>query len=188
MRRFIIGFVFFSVSLNGTAQHKKYYGDGPDDYLRLMPVASVFALKMCGVENASSWERLAMNSAASCIISLGVAWGLKYAIHEQRPDGTDNHAFPSGHTTFAFIGAHLLHKEYGRKSIWYSIAGYGVAAAVGIDRVARNRHRWHDVCAGAVIGILGTEVGYWLGDRITGESSRYSLAFGTQSLSFIVQL
>ncbi|MBQ7540138.1 MAG: phosphatase PAP2 family protein, partial [Bacteroidaceae bacterium] len=108
------------------------------------------------------------------------------AINEERPDGTDRHSFPSGHTMIAFSGAHILCKEYGRKSVWYPIAGYAVATAVGIDRVRRNRHHWYDVATGAAIGVLGTELGYWLGDKITGESSRYSVAVGPQMVAVTI--
>ena len=153
---------------------------------RFAPIASVFALKACGVEGASSWKRLVVNSAASLVISCGTTWALKYTIHEERPDHSDHHSFPSGHTTVAFAGAHVLCKEYARKSPWIAVAGYGVAAAVAADRVAQDRHHWQDVCAGAAIGILGTELGYWLGDRLTGERSRYSVSVGPQSVAMVI--
>ena len=67
------------------------------------------------------------------------------------------------------------------------MAGYGVATATAIDRVCRNRHHWWVVCAGAAIGILGTEAGYRIGDLITGERSRYSVAVGPDALSLVVR-
>jgi membrane-associated phospholipid phosphatase len=188
LRKYLILITLVLFPLLGAAQDsdKPYHGDGPDDVLRFVPIASVFALKACGVESASSWKRLVVNTAASYALSAGTAWGLKHSIRERRPDGTDQRAFPSGHATIAFAGAHILHKEYGRLSPWVSVAGYGVATAVSIDRIARNRHQWHDVCAGAAIGVLGTELGYWLGDKITGERSRYALGVGPDGLSLVV--
>lgn len=186
MRRVRLLILLSLCAVHLAAQDKPYHGDGPDDYLRLLPVASAFALKACGVEGASSWQRLVVNTATSYVLSSATAWGLKHAIHERRPDGTDNRSFPSGHATVAFAGAHALYKEYARVSPWIAVAGYGVATAVGVDRIARNRHHWYDVCAGAAIGILGTEAGYWLGDRITGEHSRYGLAVGPQAVSLTV--
>lgn len=176
-------FVLWLLTIPAFAQPKAYHGDGADDVLRFMPIASVFALKACGVESSSSWKRLVVNTAASIAISSGTTWGLKRLIDEERPDGTDFDSFPSGHTTFAFAGAHQLYKEYRRQSVWIPVAGYAVATAVGIDRVCRNRHHWYDVAASAAIGVLGTELGYWLGDKITGERSRYSVAVGPQTLS-----
>lgn len=174
------------LSMAVMAQPKPYHGDGIDDVLRFAPVASVFALKACGVEGSSSWKRLLVNTAASMALSAGTTWGLKHIVKEERPDGTDMKSFPSGHAMVAFAGAHILCKEYGRRSVWYPVAGYAVATAVGIDRVRRNRHHWYDVVAGAAIGFLGTEAGYWLGDKITGERSRYSVAVGPQMVAVTI--
>lgn len=122
----------------------------------------------------------------SYVVTSATAWGLKHVVSERRPDGTDHRSFPSGHATVAFTGAHILYKEYARKSPWIAVAGYGVATAVGIDRVARNRHHWQDVCAGAAIGVLGTEAGYWLGDKLTGEHSHCVVAVGPQAVSMAI--
>ncbi|MCR5132281.1 MAG: phosphatase PAP2 family protein [Prevotella sp.] len=175
-----------SSTVSSTSEGSTEISEGASDYLRFAPLASVFVLKACGVESSSSWKRLVVNSAASYVISCATTWGLKYTIHEQRPDKTDNHSFPSGHTMAAFAGAHILYKEYAHKSPWIAAAGYGVATFVGIDRVTHDRHHWYDVCAGAAIGILGTEAGYWLGDKITGEHSQYAVAFGPQSVSLAI--
>ncbi len=175
-------------SLSAHAQYKEYHGDGIDDYLRFVPITAVYVLKASGVESASSWKRLLVNSASSILISSGTTYVLKHTVKSRRPDGTDRHSFPSGHTSFAFAGATILHKEYGKLSPWISIAGYGVATATAVDRVLRNRHRWTDVAAGAAIGILGTELGYWLGDKITGENSRYQVGLSADGVAFVYRL
>ena len=183
IRRFFF-LLLILLPFEATAQHdKSYHGDGADDVLRFVPVAGVFALKICGVEGASSWRRLTVNTVASYALSTAVTWGLKQTVHEWRPDGTDRHSFPSGHATYAFASAHILYKEYGSRSLWYSVAGYGLATAVAIDRVCRSRHHWYDVAAGATIGILGTEAGYRLGDFLTGEHARCQVAVSPQSLT-----
>ncbi len=139
-----------------SSNHKRYHGDGIDDALRFVPITAAFALKAAGVESASSWKRLVVNSAASFAISSGTTWALKHVVNRERPDGTDNKSFPSGHTTFAFAGATILYKEYQHTSKWIGIAGYGVAALTAADRIRRNRHHWEDVAAGAAIGVGGT--------------------------------
>ena len=49
---------------------------------------------------------------------------------EMRPDGSTANSWPSGHTATSFVGATILHKEYGlTRSPWYSIAGYSLATA-----------------------------------------------------------
>ena len=50
------------------------------------------------------------------------------------------------------------------RSPWFSVAGYGVAAATGVMRVLNNRHWVSDVMSGAGIGIMSTELGYAIGD------------------------
>lgn len=175
-------------SLPLRAQDKAYHGDGPDDYLRFVPITAVYTMKVAGVESASSWKRLVVNSVASYALSCGVAWGLKESVHETRPDGTDRRSFPSGHTTVAFAGAAILDKEYRHVSPWISVGGYAFATGIAIDRVARNRHHWYDAAAGAAIGVGGTWLGYWLGDKITGERSRYNVSVSADGLALTIKL
>lgn len=185
MQRILVSLLLLLLPAMLPAQ-EPYHGDGPDDVLRLVPVAGVYALKACGVESASSWKRLAVNSATSLALTAGVTWALKQTIHERRPDWTDRHAFPSGHAALAFAGATLLYHEYRHTSLWIPAAGYALATGVAIDRVARNRHRWQDVAAGAAIGVGSTALGYWLGDLVTGEHSRYAVAVGANQLSLTI--
>lgn len=100
-----------------TWAQRAYHGDGPDDVLRFVPVATVYALKTCGVESKSGWKQLAVNTVVSYAFSAGTTWALKHSIHERRPDWTDNHSFPSGHTALAFTGAVILDKEYRHVSL-----------------------------------------------------------------------
>lgn len=48
------------------------------------------------------------------------------------------------------------------RSPWYSVAGYTIATATAYSRLLNNRHWISDVLAGAGIGILSTELGYWI--------------------------
>ena len=187
MRKLFFIFALF-VSLGVSAQDKKFYGDGPDDVLQYVPFGAVFALKGLGVESESSWKRMGVNVGASYVLSAGVAWVLKHSIKEKRPDGTDDRAFPSGHSVIAFAGAHALHKEYGHISPWISVAGYTVATFTAVDRVARNRHHWYDVAAGAAIGVLGTECAYWICDKITGWNEKGKYSVGVSPMGFSVAI
>ena len=153
------------------------------DVLRFVPLVGVYVMKGCGVESASTWKRLLVNTATSVAVSSAVTYSMKYSIHSERPDHSDDHGFPSGHTMFAFAGATMLSKEYGHVSPWLSVAGYATATAVAIDRVRCDRHNWLQVSAGAAIGVLGTELGYWLGDRLTGEHSQLSLSATPSGIS-----
>ena len=127
-------------------------------------------LKLAGVEGRSSWPRLFASSLASYGIMAGFVNGIKYTASELRPDGSTRNSWPSGHTATAFVGATILHKEYGlTRSPWYSIGGYTVATATGVMRVLNNRHWISDVLSGAGIGILSTELAYGICDLLFKE-------------------
>ena len=78
-----------------------------------------------------------------------VTTGLKAVVSEERPDGSDDKSFPSGHTSVSFAAAATLHKRYGWE---VGIPAHVVAAFVGIARVQADKHFAHDVIAGAAIG------------------------------------
>ena len=138
---------------------------GIDDYTQFFGPAMVVGLKLGGYEGRSDWPRLLASAAMSYGIMAAFVNGIKYTAKEMRPDGSSANSWPSGHTATAFVGATLLHKEYGlTRSPWWSVAGYGVATATGVMRVLNNRHWVSDVMSGAGIGILSTELGYALSD------------------------
>jgi membrane-associated phospholipid phosphatase len=88
----------------------------------------------------------------SFALSLGVTAALKYSINEQRPDGGD-YSFPSWHTAFSFTSAEFMRKRYGWE---YGLPAYVAATFVGYSRVEADRHYWHDVFAGAFLGIVSS--------------------------------
>ena len=157
-----------------------------EDYLQYVPTAMNFALEPCGVKPAHSLKDRLFVTVAAWGITYGVAGGLKMTVHEWRPDDSDQKSFPSGHTTFAFAGATTLRHEYGHLSPWITIGGYGLATLVAADRVRRDRHYMHDVCAGAAIGWLGTELTYYIKKKYI-KSDHVDVAFTGQSLSLCLR-
>lgn len=140
-----------------------------DDWLQYAPAGAMVALKACGVRGRSSWGRMLVSDAFSAgLMAIGVN-SLKYSCRVMRPDGSSRNSFPSGHTATAFMAATMLHKEYGHRSPWYSIGGYTVATVTGVTRQLNNRHWMSDIMVGAGIGILATELGYFLADLIFKE-------------------
>ena len=141
-----------------------------DDYAQFFGPLMTTGLKLGGVEGRSSWGRYLATFGMSYGIMAAFVNSIKYTSKEMRPDGSTANSWPSGHTATAFVGATLLHKEYGlTRSPWYSVAGYGVATATGIMRVLNNRHWVSDVLSGAGIGILSGEIAYALSDVIFKE-------------------
>ena len=173
-------------------QYKRYHGDGIDNVLEYVPTAAVFGLKLLGVPAESSWKRRITVSVVSFGINAAVTDSLKHTRHEMRPDGTDNHSFPSGQTAVAFCGATTLMHEYRKVSPWIGVAGYAVATTVAVDRVRRNRHHWGDVVAGAAIGVASAEAGYWIGDIILGKGKKkkqdVSLSVAPMGMTLVARL
>jgi membrane-associated phospholipid phosphatase len=140
---------------------------GIDDYTQFFGPAMVVGLKLGGYEGRSDWPRLLASAGMSYLTMAILVNSIKYTAKEMRPDGSTANSWPSGHTATAFVGATLLHKEYGlTRSPWWSVAGYGVATATGVMRVLNNRHWISDIMSGAGIGILSTELGYALCDLL----------------------
>jgi len=75
--------------------------------------------------------------------------GLKRVVRERRPDNpNERDSFPSNHATLSFAVATMQSHYHPKQApLWYL-----GAALVSESRVKLNRHRWHDVAAGAALG------------------------------------
>ncbi len=77
--------------------------------------------------------------------------GLKRLVDKDRPDGSDDLSFPSGHTSASVMGAAYLWRRYGSK--WGAPASV-LAAYTGISRINGQKHFADDVISGAAIGLI----------------------------------
>ncbi len=59
-----------------------------------------------------------------------------------------------------------MYKEYKDTNFLLSISGYSFAAFTGIYRMLNDKHWFGDVMAGAGLGIISTELAYWLYPKI----------------------
>lgn len=121
------------------------------DYAQYAPTAVSLITVLAKNDKVGFWQL-----SKSIGANLTATWILKYAINKPRPEGKlDGHAFPSGHTSFAFQGASFLQRRYGWK---YGIPAYLVAGFVGYSRLEglNDRHDGWDVLAGAAVGIGST--------------------------------
>jgi hypothetical protein len=133
-----------------------------DDFTQYAPAVSVYALNNMGIKGKNNLKNRSILLASSYIIMSGTVMSLKSITKIQRPDGSSNNSFPSGHTATAFSGAEFLWQEYKDVNIWYGISGYIVATGTGLFRIYNARHWLSDVAMGAGIGILSTKIAYWI--------------------------
>jgi membrane-associated phospholipid phosphatase len=140
-----------------------------------------FAVSMAGVANAGgvqTWGHVSDALAVGLpLLAAGTAFGkgdsqgvkeltyslgatlaattaLKSLIHEQRPDGSGNDSFPSGHTAIAFAAARFIDKRYAPEASPYLYAAAGLTA---LARVKADKHYTKDVLVGAALGYASAE-------------------------------
>ncbi|MCW5909878.1 MAG: phosphatase PAP2 family protein [Cyclobacteriaceae bacterium] len=132
-----------------------------DDYLQFSPIAIAYGLDAFGVKSKTDIQnRTVILIKGELCVGL-VTQVLKRTTHVQRPDFSNYHSFPSGHTAQAFAAATFLSEEYGHRFKWIPYVSYGIATSVGFLRMANNKHYISDVLVGAGIGILSMKVSYW---------------------------
>jgi len=146
---------------NSLEQNNRFWNIHADDYIQFTPAVAAYTLKFCKVESAHNLLDMTILYGLSNLLAGCIVQGGKNITLRDRPDNSNNHSFPSGHTQTAFVAAEFLHQEYKDQSIWISIGGYSIATFVGVARVYNNRHWVSDVVAGAGIGILSTKAVYW---------------------------
>lgn len=137
-----------------------------DDYIQYLSIATKYIMKVAGVKGRSSWGRMITSDLFSVALMVGSVELLKHTIDSPRPNGEDNHSFPSGHTATAFMSATLLNKEYGHLSPWIPVASYTVASLTAMGRQFNSEHWVSDLFVGAGIGIVSAELGYYFADLI----------------------
>lgn len=124
-------------------QAQKDVARSTDVVMAALPVAALTSILV-----QQDWEGLvqgletAGTTAAATLI-------LKYAVKERRPDGSDMHSFPSGHSSIAFASAAFMQRRYG----WaWGVPAYAAAAYTAWGRVYSKKHHVWDVVAGAAFG------------------------------------
>jgi membrane-associated phospholipid phosphatase len=141
--------------------------------------AAAFAATTLIHDDAEGRRQLFMSAATNLAATLA----LKFVISKERPDGSDNESFPSGHTSVAFQGASFIHLRYGLR---YAIPAYAGAAFVGYSREDARKHDWVDVISGAAIGTLSSLLftDRFSGVRVTptrvGRGSETGAGYGLQ--------
>ena len=180
--------IISGISVNGNAresfknevveerdEHLSRFHTGIDNYLQFSPVLMPYVFDIAGIKSKTDIANRTAIALKSQVVMMAAVYVLKNTTHQLRPDGSAYTSFPSGHTAQAFMGAAILSEEYKDRYKWMPYAAYGVASAVGIMRMANNRHYISDVLVGAGIGILSTKVIYWTHQYKWGRKNKKEL-------------
>lgn len=114
-----------------------------DIFAVLLP-ATALTLTLC----EKDWKGL-IQGVETAAVTAGVTLLLKYTVKEWRPDHSNQHSFPSGHSAVTFASATYLQRRYGWK---WGVPAYVISTYVGWGRCFAKKHYWYDVLAGAAIG------------------------------------
>ncbi|WP_418586116.1 phosphatase PAP2 family protein [Phocaeicola sp.] len=139
---FVLSIALFAQEIEITGARKAVRTTG-DVGAVLLPVAGLTAVLL-----QKDWQGL-KQGVFSGVTTLGVTYALKYIVKKERPDHSDNHSFPSMHTSTSFAAATFIQRRYGWQ---WGLPSYILSTYVGWTRVYGKKHDWWDVAAGAVIG------------------------------------
>ncbi|MBS1817333.1 MAG: phosphatase PAP2 family protein [Acidobacteria bacterium] len=127
----------------------------PGKYVGNTAVQIGAALGVYGVGRAAHRDKvshLGMDLLRAQIVTSALTTGVKYATQRERPDGSNQHSFPSGHASITFATATVIERHLGWRA---SALGYAAASYVAASRLHDNRHYLSDVVFGAAVGVIG---------------------------------
>lgn len=129
------------------------------DYVEFVPLAASIATGFADKGCRYTFADRSLAAVTSFVLLEAVTQPLKRVVRRMRPDMSDRHSFPSGHTATAFAGAELCRIEYGAT---IGAAAYVVAGGTAAMRMAGRHHWLSDCIAAAGIGILSARAAMWL--------------------------
>ena len=124
----------------------KYLGE----LYTLLPVA-VTVYTVGRAKDQPKVSHVGMDLIQSLLVSEALVQTLKYTTHRERPDGSDDHSFPSGHAADTFAFATALERHLGWKG---AVPAYIFSSYVAISRLPDNKHWLSDTVFGASVGII----------------------------------
>lgn len=123
-----------------------FYGEGWVEGL-----GGIFCWYYGTTQNNLRAQEFGRDASEALIESAILVTGLKYAVGRERPDGSNNQSFPSGHSIVAFSFAPVVQKYWG----WGAgVAAYALGTVTALARVEGYHHYLSDTIAGATLGII----------------------------------
>jgi len=103
------------------------------------------------VKDEPKVSHMGMDLIQSLAVSEALTQTIKYSTHRERPDGSSNNSFPSGHAADTFAFATALERHLGWKG---AVPAYVLSSYVAMSRVPANRHWLSDAVFGSAVGII----------------------------------
>lgn len=133
-----------------------------DDYFQFVPIAEIYLADVLNIQAKNHWFDQTKYLFISNAITAAITQGLKRITLKTRPDLSTKDAFPSGHTSFSFTNASVLMHEFKDSAPILAYSGYFFSTTTSAFRMINDRHWISDVIVGAGIGILVTELVYYM--------------------------
>ena len=171
-------------SFNNLPGPFRYNNHRWEDYgVAITPLAATWIMKACGVKSRSTTRHMITANGIALGLTVGLSQTLRWTVTEERPDGRGSNSLPSVHSALAYMGATVLSREYGHISPWITIGGYTVATGTQMLRIGHNAHWMNDIFMGAGIGVVSTNVAYYLTDRIFGRKGIRPMQLSTSEVA-----
>jgi hypothetical protein len=101
--------------------------------------------------DAPKVAHLGMDLLQAQIIAEMMVEPLKFIVRRERPDGSNNLSFPSGHSAVTFATATVIERHLGWRK---SVLAYVIASYVAMSRLHDDKHYLSDVIFGAAVGSI----------------------------------
>jgi len=102
------------------------------------------------------YRAFAFSLGQAMIVNNVILVSLKVAVGRERPNGENEHSFPSGHAANSFVLAGVASHYYGWKA---GLPLFALSTLVALSRVEGGKHFPSDVVFGATLGYLSARAG-----------------------------
>jgi hypothetical protein len=100
------------------------------------------------ISRGDNFRATSYDLSQAIIVNAVYTTALKYTVRRERPDGSNNLSFPSGHASNAFAIASVVARHYKK----LAIPAYAFGTFVAVSRMAAEKHHFSDIVAGSGLG------------------------------------
>ena len=132
-----------------------------DDWIQYAPIGMLYTADLFGIKAKNTVWNQTKYLAISEVITSAIVLTMKYTLKIQRPNNGPYTAYPSGHTSQAFVASQVFYNEFRDTHKLFALSGFLFSGATGTLRILNNRHWLPDVLMGAGIAMLVTNTVYY---------------------------